>query len=92
MSVFIGLIRANQDPNLPKYEPIIMSGYLEKPARSKNAKGIRTWRKRYFVLQGNDISYFTSQDGEIKGVARVKGGYVHLLDSSKFFYSIRFLI
>ena len=50
-----------------KNNTVIKTGSLEKAARG-NEGALRNWRLRYFVLQGNDLTYFTKLGGEKKGV------------------------
>ena len=45
---------------------IIKAGSLEKAARG-NEGVLRNWRLRYFVLQGDDLTYYTKLGGEKKG-------------------------
>ncbi len=57
---------------------VLKAGSLEKAARGKEGL-LRNWRLRYFVLQGDNLSYFTKLGGEKKGSIRVTGGAVRLL-------------
>lgn len=45
---------------------VVKAGSLEKAARG-NEGVLRNWRLRYFVLQGDDLSYYTKLGGEKKG-------------------------
>lgn len=61
---------------------VLKAGSLEKAARG-NEGVLRNWRLRYFVLQGDEMSYFTKLGGEKKGAIRVTGGAVRALPLSE---------
>jgi hypothetical protein len=63
-------------------DKIIKSGPLELASRDANGV-LKNWRVRYFILQGNDLSYYAKLGGERKGSIRVVGGLVRTLTTEE---------
>lgn len=70
-------ILSESDPGFD--DVVAVTGSHEKLARSDINKN-RSWKLRYFVLKGKYLSYFTSQDGELKGQVRIRNGHVRPMD------------
>jgi hypothetical protein len=67
----------------PAYtDTVILTGSFEKLARSDVGKN-RSWKLRYFVLKGQWLHYYTSQNGELKGSVRVRNGSIRIMDPSE---------
>eukprot|EP01038_Epipyxis_sp_PR26KG_P004521 gene4521-6386_t len=65
----------------PEETSVIMTGWAEKAART-HVGVIKAWRRRYFVLFGKTLIYYTKpRNGKKKGSIRVRGGLVRLLSS-----------
>ena len=56
----------------------LMVGTMEKAAKTETGT-LRGWRQRYFVLDPDNLQYFTNKGGEKKGMLRVRGGRVRHL-------------
>lgn len=56
-----------------------MEGYLYKKGRGDSSFGRRSWKKRWFVLDGQDLIYYdeldpsTGQPKNLRGTENVKG-------------------
>lgn len=50
---------------------------------TKLGQVFKTWKRRWFVLQGSTISYYTSPEGKLKGTISLKDSKVQLDKESK---------